>query len=622
MTEQNRWQYTSTISSVVSLPYRYSALLTITTPSNILTTTMSLLRTYFPAIFIISTTLLILGTSFFQSGYILTLDTIWGPTFPLIWSTDNINNTFIISALLHTLSLIIPTWMVQKIFLFFVISSLLTISWKYTPYTTSISSRAFVALLYTLNPFVYGRILSGQWFHLIGYALLPLLIHSLIIFTSKKEIPKERSATYRLALSLVLISLFSIHFLYLACIITGLWITVYVVRDSMRYKWEDVRHTLTTTLLTGVIFLISCSYWIVPAMMRSTPIEARFDTTYYDAFAAAPHNQIPVMLNVLGLGGFWGEDTAWSLYFIWPQDILLFWIALGIVLILVTIGAVTLLRRRETRLHGALFISLGILAYIATLGTSDTPFRTINLFLYDNVPLWNGLRDSHKVAGVLALIYAILGGAGLDTVISRQARWHKGSMGIFGLFVRVFWLIPAVILGIYMWNGFHGQLPPTDYPKDWYKAKQMIDTLPSGEKVLVLPWHGYLSLPFIHNHIVANPTPLFFGKDRIISGRSIELGPVYDQEVDGEYRKLDELMSNIDSMTENDIVSELHKRHITTILVINNPSIEHSEEGLTYWTDFYDGRKEKTRELTTWKELLPHATFIPSSNHSITIIKL
>lgn len=575
---------------------------------------MTLLRTYFPTLFITTVTLLVLGTSFFQSGYILTLDTVWGPTFPLTWDADGFNNTYIVRAVIYILSLVIPTMIVQKLFLLLVIVSLLYIPWKYTPYITSAHAKIFSSLFYALNPFVCSRILSGQWFHLVGYALLPLLIHRLIALTTNK---KKKDA-YLLGGSLFLISLFSIHFLYLACIISCLWISVHVLRDCINRNWNTAKQITISFSIAFLLFLISCSYWIVPAVLRTSPLESRFDQSYYDTFASAPHGDIPTMMNVGALGGFWGEDTAWGLYFIWPQGILLFWIVFFFALILIITGAVVMLRKKELRLNAILLVCIGALAYITALGTSDTPLRAFNIFLYDHVPLWNGLRDSHKIVGILALVYAIFGGIGIDWL--REKSEH--SWGIFRHYTLILALIIPSLFGIYMWGGFHGQLKPVDYPSDWYEAEEVIDAMPLGEKVLVLPWHGYLSLSFNSNYVVANPTELFFGKNRIVSGRSVEFGDIRDQEVDANYRELDTFMRTINTLDENQILTELQKRNITKILIITNPSIPNSEKGLTRWTEFYDNEEIDNEEQKTWKELLPQQNIDSFSTGNIHMMSL
>jgi hypothetical protein len=576
---------------------------------------MTALRKYFPFLFVTITTLLIVGTPFFHRGYILTLDTVWGPTFPLTWSSEGINSTYLVQALIHMLSLAIPTWMVQKLFLFFVISALLYIPWKYLLYVSSPYAKVFSSLFFALNPFVYSRILAGQWFHLLGYALLPLVLHRLLSFTSS---PTKKN-TYLLTLSLLLVSLVSIHFLYLACIVTSTWVLIHLIKELTVGAKEKAAKLLFHSLLALVLFFVGSSYWIVPAMFRDTPLEARFDSTYYTTFAATSHDQIPVMMNVFALGGFWGEDTAWSHYFFWPQGILIFWIALFFVVVLSMIGMFTLLSKKESRLQASTFIALGVLSYITALGASNTPFYSFNTFLYNHIPLWGGLRDSHKIAGILGLIYAIFGGVGIERLVNMQEKEYRGSVGKLLPSVGIFTLILPAILGMYMWNGFHGQLNPVDYPKDWYSAKKSIEAMPENEKVLVLPWHGYLSLPFINNRIVANPSELFFGKNHVLVSRSVDFGPIYDQEVEHEYRSLDTLVQESNTMTEAEIRNELKKRNITKILFLTNSSIPKSGEGLTYWDEFYDNGEPKA-EQRTWKELLPHSSVETFENADVVIL--
>jgi hypothetical protein len=80
------------------------------------------------------------------------------------------------------------------------------------------------------------------------------------------------------------------------------------------------------------------------------------------------------------------------------------------------------------------------------------------------------------------------------------------------------WLFGAVVVALALllggWNEFHdvsATLTPASYPSDWAAADAAARTHEqTNDRVVVLPWHEYLSLPFAHNRLVQNPAPVFF----------------------------------------------------------------------------------------------------------------
>lgn len=511
-------------------------------------------------------------------GYILTLDLVWVPHLPLVWATDSFNNAYPLFAFFHYLSFVVPGWVGEKVMLVALFFLIFYLPMRCLPFIESRFARMFAGLLYALNPFVYTRMLAGQWLVLAGYALLPLLLFSLERFTSRWS----KRAAVELGLVLALIGVVSTHFVYLALLVVTLRLTVHVA--------AQLRHTFQTKMVTvpiktgemcssifmiAVAFLLLSSFWIVPAMLRHAPVESRFDTTHFEAFAAAPNGDVPVMLAVLTLGGFWGESQPWSLYFRWPQAEPLFWVAAAAVGILVCVGVYAALRRR-LYIETFFLILLGLLAYVTALGAAQTPLRAFNMFLYAHMPMWEGLRDSQKIVGLLALVYIVSAGLGVDLVV-RSVR-SKARLAVVTCMLV---LIPA-LFGMYEWRGFHRQLQPVWYPDGWAEAKAITDTLPPGEKVLVLPWHGYLSLPFNNQLIVSNPAPAYFGETRVVAGKSIDLGAVHDEEVDATYRALDAVLSSETAPSSKTLSTLLHDDHIRHVLILANGG---TQSGSVNWTD-------------------------------------
>lgn len=524
------------------------------------------LKKYSAEVFFALLTLLVLGPMLVP-GYILTLDMSWGPNLPLVWNADTFNNAFSLRAALYVLSLLMPTWLVQKLLLIGLTFLLFYIPYRFLPVPHN-TARVFAAMLYALNPFVYSRVLAGQWMILLSYALLPLLLFALLRLTAE---PNRKHALLFLA-ALFLISVGAIHFVYLSILFSLFFIAAF----AGKAVWQKQRALAVSIVKwSGVgfaLFLLVCSYWIVPALLRTSPLEAQFDEKHFEVFAAAPNESTPVWRNVAVLGGFWAERQAWKYYFVWPQEHALFWSAALLLLVLVLLGLYKGIQTRETRFFTVLICLTAAGAYVTALGAADTPLYNFNMWLYEHMPGWNGLRDSHKLVSFLALSYACLTGIGVSHVFTYLKEKNTHS---YAVLMPVFFILP-VVFGMYQWGGYQQQLEPVWYPQTWHSAKEVLDADPE-KKVLVLPWHGYFSIPFANQIPASNPAPSFFGRDRTIAARNAEIGDVYDQETGRDYKAIDMLVRNASHYSLQELREELLSRDIEYVMVITNNALSEGD---------------------------------------------
>jgi hypothetical protein len=116
---------------------------------------------------------LIILLPLFKSGYVFAMDMVFSPH--LRWP-EQFNST---DAFLYLLNFILPSQIIQKIFLF----SILFLSGigmhKLIP-TKDELPKYFAGIFYIFNPFVYSRFLFGQWFF--AYALMPFVVKSIFEF--------------------------------------------------------------------------------------------------------------------------------------------------------------------------------------------------------------------------------------------------------------------------------------------------------------------------------------------------------------------------------------------------------------------------------------------------------
>ncbi|KKQ14977.1 MAG: hypothetical protein US25_C0015G0010, partial [Candidatus Moranbacteria bacterium GW2011_GWE1_36_7] len=405
-------------------------------------------------------------------GFVLTLDMNWMPYMPVIINADSFRAFLPLSYLIHWASVLTSAWIVQKVMLVALFSSIGYLAFKYLPVgPRKISLERdhggvknkivcwFSALIYLVNPFVYTRLLAGQWLVLWGYALLPPILHSLFVFQKKKD---SKSAM-KLFGWLFLLGVFSNHFFVMSAILLAVWFAFALVREIVQKNKINFWRMWKNILLGGVIFLILSSYWLVPALTRQAPLEQRFGIEHWEAFAGGGYKDIDPLLNLVSLNGFWGERTAWAQAFVWPQDNASFWIAFSLLVLLIILGGVIGLRDKEQKNKTLIFLAIGFSALVFSAGAGETIFRNLNLWFFEHVPLWSGFRDSQKFTGFLALSYATLAGMGLSYFFDFLDRKKFAFKNIL---VPAIFLIPF-FLGFLMWGGFHGQLKPVWYPQSW-----------------------------------------------------------------------------------------------------------------------------------------------------------
>ncbi|OGM92931.1 hypothetical protein A2372_03735 [Candidatus Wolfebacteria bacterium RIFOXYB1_FULL_54_12] len=516
-------------------------------------------------------------------GYVLGLDMVFAPQMDVSPNLDGFLNSLPINYVIYWLGLIVPAWAVQKIIFLALFSSIGYMAFKHLPLGEDKVARLFSALIYLVNPFVYSRFLAGQWAHLMAYAFLPLFVHCLLVFKEKNDL----KSGLKLFGSLFLISIFSIHFFAMASMLLVAWLPYCLMGKLVDSDWDKVKPLVRNIAICGGLFLIISSYWLIPAMDRTEPIEQRFDAAHWQAFSAGGYKNISPTLNLVSLNGFWGERYVWAEHFAWPQDYAVFWITLAFILSLVLIGLVTGIKNERTRNISIFFGILGMLSLAFASGAGETMFKDLNLWLYTHISFWSGFRDSQKFTGLLVLSYAFFAGLGLSNIIDYLGAKKPTSKGPF---LAVIFIIP-IIFGYLVWGGFHGQIRPVWYPDAWFNAKKIIDADKSESKVLFLPWHGYMSLRFNNNIISANPAKRFFG-EKIIESKSVELGGIYNQEANEEYLILDAVIR--DDQMDSDKKIDFLKREYGIKYIIKVKDLE-SVDNISY--DFlFSPRMDKRQE--------------------------
>ncbi|MDQ6524071.1 hypothetical protein RB608_10690 [Nocardioides sp. LHD-245] len=339
-------------------------------------------------------------------------------------------------------------------------------------------ARAAAITLFCWNPWVYERLLIGQWAILLGYLLLPWVARAALRLRAH---PRDWGPA---AVMLVLSALCSPSSGVMA---VGVLAVLALGRDR-RVWWR-----------AAVLAVGANLTWALPAV---TATAARVTTDgVFEGFAARAESAAGTAASVLSLGGIWktsivpAERTSAAL------------VLLSCLLSLVALAGLARSgpdRRRWALLGGAALL----LALVPAMpGGSDLLER-----LADSVPGLALLRDSHRFLAPLGLVLAV-GSAHSVTAVRERIRpgvpalWSVVALGV---------LAPLLLLPSLAWGAL-GELQRSSYPEAWTDVAELVGP---EDTTVVLPWVGsYRGYAWNHRRAVLDPAPRLLPGEVLVDDR-------------------------------------------------------------------------------------------------------
>jgi len=359
------------------------------------------------------------------------------------------------------------------------------------------NSRYFAGLLYMLSPFVFVRFLAGHWTFLLSYALWPLAIKLFLDFIKK---PEDNNTFAKAALITVLASVSS-HGIMLLLIA---YLVVFIMYSP---KAAPFRILAKRTLLLAAVVLAMNLFWILPALLMFDDLYSPASAESYLADFGPNPGELTVSLAVITMHGFWRTG------FTYTKDVFGLWhIPYFIIAALSALGFFVLLKK-----NGKCAISLLIIFIIGllfSLGSYNPMAWLFNIF--EQIPVYFIFRDSQKFAGLICLVYSVLGAYGVHYLTEKTGGMKKNAILIA--------LLAVPIIYNFGFFGLLGQIGLTQFPEEWAKADEIIaqDNIPGS--ILMLPSHLYKEYSWVNGYqkTAGNPESQFFSKPVIIA-KSIEM---------------------------------------------------------------------------------------------------
>ena len=510
--------------------------------------------------FVFSILSLVLVLNFFSPGYVLTLDMIFTPdAFRVSDSFYGLSNQYSVLpffAFLDFLNIFFSSELIQKL-LFFLIFLISGVSiYKLCPEEWGIG-RYFAGFLYMLNPFIYVRFLAGHWLILFSYAVTPIVIKGFIDFF---ESPSSKRSL-NIALLLTLVFFIDTHTPFLLLIVLGVFYIVKMVES--RKDAGRVLEISRSVVLVVLFLLFLNSYWLVPSFIGSQGPLGEITGSDIYVFTTKQDLNFNTLFTTASMYGFWRGG------YIYAKDLLPFWYLFFIFILFLSVhGFVSNYSHPKHGIYVKAFGVIAVLSVLLAAGISG-PFASVFEFLFNNVFFFKGFREPQKFVALLVLAYSYLGGLGvveLEKMLKEDNTTRKnGSRNrTYAYLIIALALSTPFIYSFTMFNGFWGQLKPTDYPKDWYEVNEFLKQDKQDFNVLFMPWHLYMDFKWLPTpqKRIANPASIFFDKP-VIQGDNMEAGTIYSSSPNPVSGYIEFLLGNRDKIDNfGELVAPLNVKYI------------------------------------------------------------
>jgi hypothetical protein len=436
-------------------------------------------------------------------GYLLSLDLIFSP------NMYHVNNPYypdptngFINMVIEQIVKIFPAFALEQLILILVIFGI-----GYSFYRLLIRINKgqklpsiIAATFYVWNPFVYSRIMAGQWQLLVAYAIFPLFVLMLIKYDFSK-------IKFKIILCIVAIwfitTLFSIHFSMLFAFAFTIILSVNI------FQTKKKRELIINALKTIGIYSLLISpmlYYICTSRLTSP-----FTEQDILLFSSSTDFTFGIYFNLISMFGFWAENTI----MISPKTINPLWyltfIAFLIPILIYFISKLVKRKFNPTEKKvlpiAIAFILIGLTLLFTNINSNNIIW---NLF-YTKLPLLLPFREAQKISSIYIFGFILILNFAL---IELRLLIHNNKLSLFIsllILANIFCYTPTLL-------GLKNQITVKQYPKSYYEAKTLLDSNTTS-KMLVLPWRSYDFYTY-SNRQIANPAYIFFG-DQVISQQNM-----------------------------------------------------------------------------------------------------
>lgn len=242
---------------------------------------------------------------------------------------------------------------------------------------------------------------------------------------------------------------------------------------------------LTSILLIILLILLLNSFWLQG--LFSNKIFSAIDTQHEDFFSPKMSKDVSAFAKVLGMYGFWREAGYLTTYKFF--SVYIWYIMLFILLILFLTGFYL---NNDNKTLSYLFFALFWTGLILATGISHPYTKPFFDFLFNNLPFFNGFRDSHKLVSLIVLAYSYF----IPITIINLKEKIKSKKFMFSRIISYFpvaLLIIFILLFTFPLLGLWNQVKPIGYPQSYYQVNNYLEKQSVNGNMLYLPFQTYLT---------------------------------------------------------------------------------------------------------------------------------
>lgn len=366
-------------------------------------------------------------------------------------------------------------------------------------------------LLGALNPWIYDRIVEGQWTIVAAAACLFLWLAA---WEDLQAHPGFARATLVGVAGATVVILDPHAAGPLGVLLLGGIVAYRVWREREHLLWA-----IASAAILGAILAYGVVAFFVDGDSGGYVTVRQFTRADF-VFFRSTAGEHGLLVNLMGLNGYWGErigrfplltqTAGW-----WPA-------ATAVLVVAALVGA--WLRRER-----AWLLVCGGLGLFISASTALPRGVDAAVWLASRAPLVGAYREPQKWSALWLLALVVLAASAIDALARRREVLGAAAACLVVLAT----LFPA---GRSQIRALPTVVRPVRYPSYWYATAASIRrTVPPDAAIVVLPWHLYQPLRATEGRLAANPARVFFPGHLIvphnleIPGRATEVTSRYDR---------------------------------------------------------------------------------------------
>ena len=350
--------------------------------------------------------------------------------------------------------------------------------WFYKNFDSNekIGTAAVFGAILVFNPFIYSRIMMGQWGVAFSVITMPIFVYYLFEYFKS---PTNRNIIFAVA-SFMLSSSFQFHFFVINSGMAFLYFLLNLYNE--KFDKKPVKCISSFAKLIAILFLVNL-YWIIPSIYlyatnQNTIFEA-IDESHLSFFSPKESQTGNTLFISLAMYGAWRENGIILARDIIPTPIFL--LTLFVIVYLTITGFVA----NPKNIENIFLLIVGVAGLFLATGVSHPWTSEFFKWSFNNIPFFSGFRDSNKFLGLLVVSYALLGTRGLKEILKNQP-----------FFIKCI-IVTAVLSSLIIYNypqiGLSNQLHPLKFPKCYNELNNYLNKLPSNKNIIYLPWNEYMN---------------------------------------------------------------------------------------------------------------------------------